>query len=590
VIDSNPLILFDRISARAVLELKRDSKADKLAELARRRGFFWQALEIYGGVSGFVSFGELGVKLKDKIIRLWRDYFIHKHSFTEVDTPLISPYIVFEASGHVSNFKDPMAECLKCHKKFRADHLLIEFNRKISEGISIEDMGREINKGDVKCPDCGSTKWSVGQFLTMFRTTIGPYSESEGFMRPETAQGMFTEFKRIYEISRGKMPLGVAQIGKAFRNEISPRQGVIRLREFSMMEIELFFDPLNSKCPFLNQVEDEELRIMPEDLVERGIEEPLKISVKDALSRGIIKQEWLAYFMALSKKFVIKLGVPDDKQRFHAKLPSERAHYSAQTYDHEVFLDKFGWVEVAGHAYRTDYDLSSHMKRSSVDLSVSVQLKEPIKVKHLKMSINVKKIKETFPDKFNDIIKRLKERSPEDVKREIDANGAIMVEGLKLSKEAIEFIDVEEEVKVRRFIPHVVEPSFGIERLVYATLEYAYSERENRTILKIPPYLAPIQAAVFPLVSREKLQEKSIAVWKNLREKGIDAIYDDSGSIGRRYARADEIGVPFAITIDYQTLDDDTVTVRDRDTWNQKRVTVKELSDYLLGLLHFSDS
>ncbi len=571
------------------MESKRESKADKLAELARRRGFFWQALEIYGGVGGFVSFGELGVKLKDKTIRLWRDYFIHRHNFTEVDTPLISPYVVFEASGHVGSFKDPMAECSKCHKKFRADHLLMEFNRQISEGMSIEDTEREINKGDVKCPDCGNTKWSVRHFLTMFETTIGPYSESEGFMRPETAQGIFTEFKRIYEISRGKMPLGVAQIGKAFRNEISPRQGVIRLREFSMMEIELFFDPLNPKCPLLNQVENEELRMLPEDLVEKGIEEPLIISVKDALSKGVIKQEWLAYFMVLSKKFAIKLGIPEDKQRFHAKLPSERAHYSAQTYDHEVLLDKFGWVEVAGHAYRTDYDLSSHMKKSSVDLSVSVQLEEPIKVKHLRMNINAKKIKEISPDKFIDIMKRLKEMSPEDAKREIDNSGAIVVEGLKLPKEVIEFVDVEEEVKVRRFIPHVVEPSFGIERLVYATLEHAYSEKEDRAILGIPPYLAPIQAAVFPLVSKDKLQEKSIAVWEGLRRKGIDAIYDDSGSIGRRYARADEIGVPFAITIDYQTLDDDTVTIRDRDTWKQKRLTIKDLPDHLLGLLRSFD-
>jgi glycyl-tRNA synthetase len=423
----------------------------------------------------------------------------------------------------------------------------------------------------------------------MFRTTIGPYSENEGFMRPETAQGMFTEFKRLYEISRGKMPLGVAQIGKAFRNEISPRQGVIRLREFSMMEVELFFDPLNPKCPFLDRVEDEELRLLPEDLVERCIEEPLIMNVKDALGKGAIKQEWLAYFMVLSKRFLRKLGVPEDKQRFHAKLPSERAHYSAQTYDHEVLFDKFGWVEVAGHAYRTDYDLASHTKKSSVDLSVSVQLEEPIRVKHLKMNINAKKIREIFPDKFTDMMKRLKEMSPEDTKREIDANEAIMVEGYKLPKEAIEFIDVEEEVKTRRFIPHVVEPSFGIERLIYAILEHAYWEKEERAMLRIPPYLAPIQAAVFPLVSRDGLQEKSITIWEDLRRKGMDAIYDDSGSIGRRYARADEIGVPFSITIDYQTLDDDTVTVRDRDTWDQKRVGVKDLFNYLLGPLIFPD-
>ncbi|MCP8312431.1 MAG: glycine--tRNA ligase [Candidatus Methylarchaceae archaeon HK02M1] len=567
------------------------SKAEKLTELARRRGFFWPALELYGGVSGFVSFGELGVKLKEKIIRLWRDYFVHSHGFTEVDTPLISPYTVFEVSGHVESFKDPMAECSKCHRKFRADHLLMEFGRHIPESMSIEDMKKELNKGDVKCKECSNAKWDVGHFLTMFRTTIGPYSENEGFIRPETAQGMFTEFKRLYEVSRGKMPLGVAQIGKAFRNEISPRQGIIRLREFSMMEVEFFFDPSHPACPLLDQLEDEELRILPEETVTKGIEEPLVMTVKEALNKGAIKQEWLAYFMVLSKKFLRKLGIPEDRQRFYEKLPGERAHYSAQTYDHEVLLDKFGWVEVAGHAYRTDYDLSSHMKKSSIDLSVSVQLKEPIKVKHLKMNIDAKKVWKTFQDKTGGILKRLHEMSPEDVKREMEDRGEVVVEGYRLPMNAVEFVEVEEETKVRRFIPHVVEPSFGIERLIYATLEYAYWEKEERrVILRILPRLAPIQVAVFPLVSKKRLQKRSLAVLEDLRRRGIDVIYDDSGSIGRRYARADEIGVPFSITIDYQTLDDDTLTVRDRDTWKQKRIPVKDLPEYLIELLHYNCS
>ncbi len=568
---------------------KKVNKAEKLTELARRRGFFWPALELYGGVSGFISFGELGVKLKEKMIRIWKDYFVHKHGFTEVDTPLITPYTIFEVSGHVKSFKDPMAECSKCHRKFRADHLLLETGHIVSERMSINEMSKELNKGVVKCRECGNTGWNVGHFLTMFKTNIGPYSGDEGFMRPETAQGMFTEFKRLYEVSRGKMPLGVAQIGKAFRNEISPRQGVIRLREFSMMEVELFFDPLNPTCPYLDQISDEVLRILPEEIVVKGTEKPLIITVKEALDKGAIKQEWLAYFMALSKKFLKKLGIPEDRQRFYAKLPGERAHYSAQTYDHEVLLDKFGWVEVAGHAYRTDYDLSSHMKKSSVDLSVSVQLNEPVIVKNLKMNFDVKKIREAFPDKVNIILKRLQGMNKKEVKEIID-RGTLVVEGCILPENVIEFDEVEEKTKVRRFIPHVVEPSFGIERLIYATLEYAYWEKEDRrVVLKILPYLAPIEASVLPLVSKKRLQEKSLAVLEDLRGRGIDAIYDDSGSIGRRYARSDEIGVPFSITIDYETLDDDTVTVRDRDTWKQERIPIKDLSEYLLKLLHFSN-
>ncbi len=368
---------------------------EKIVLLAKRRGFFWQAYEIYGGVGGFYVLGPLGVRIRDKIIELWRKIFVKENGFIEIESPVIAPYVVFEASGHVASFKDPMAECLQCKRKYRADHLLKEVGIDIPESTPLDEIKEMLNE-KVKCPECKSMEWNVRPFLTMFETKIGPYTENKGFLRPETAQGMFVEFKRLYEISRGKLPLGVAQIGKGFRNEISPRQAMVRLREFNMMEVELFMNP-EEGCPYLDRVKDVRLPLLTEELVAKGAEEPIVVTAKEAAERRLVKHPWLAYFLALSKIFLNKLGVPDDKQRFKAKLEGERAHYSAQTFDHEVYLEGYGWVEVAGHAYRTDYDLSSHMAKSGEDLTISIPLDKPIKKIVEKVELIVDKVKTEYP-------------------------------------------------------------------------------------------------------------------------------------------------------------------------------------------------
>ncbi|MEM2108082.1 MAG: glycine--tRNA ligase, partial [Candidatus Bathyarchaeia archaeon] len=335
-----------------------ETKTDKFTlinELARRRGFFWQAYEIYGGAGGFVTYGPLGTKLKQNIERKLRELFVNKLGILEIESSIITPGKVFEASGHVGHFKEPMIECAKCGKRFRADHLLEEY-AKISaaeaEKMSLTEIKQAIEKKAIICPDCGGNFKEPQQFLTMFETTIGPYSGAIGYGRPEAAQGIFVEFNRLYTIARERLPLGVLQIGHALRNEISPRQGLIRLREFTIADLEFFFDPESPNCHLLKDVENETLPILTAKERLNGSDEILNITVKEALKQKLISSEWQAFFMAMAKKLLIEIGVPAEKQRFIEKLPWEKAHYSTQSFDQEVLVDRWGWIAVSGHAYR----------------------------------------------------------------------------------------------------------------------------------------------------------------------------------------------------------------------------------------------
>lgn len=479
-------------------------KGDRYEEIIRigkRRGFLWPSYEIYGGAKGFISFGSLGSALKHNIENLWRRTFLRRLGVLEIETPLISPAKVFEASGHVKHFKDPMVECESCKRRFKADLLVKEQTDLVPEQMSLNEMGDVIRRR-VKCPQCGGRLSKPRYFITMFQTRIGPYSDARGFGRPEAAQAMFIAFKRYYEHARKVLPFGVGQVGRVLRNEISPRQGPIRLREFTIMELELFFNPKRPGCNRLGEVKDDVLRILTQDMQVKGKSE--EVTVVEGLKRGYVKTEWQAYFMALAQRFMLSLNVPRERQRFREHLPDEKAHYSLQTYDQEILLDRWGWIEVSGHSYRGDYDLSRHTEFSGVDMSV------------------------------------------------VDEEG-------------------------RKFVPHVVEPSFGSERITYCALEYAYSRKGNRTIMRFPREIAPVSVAVLPLVNKDDLPSKAHEVYDMLFDEGFSVSYDDRGSIGRRYARTDEAGTPIAITIDYDTMRDDSVTLRDRDTWRQVRVKVKEL-------------
>jgi glycyl-tRNA synthetase len=490
-ITENPMTLYDTITA-----------------LAKRRGLYWPSFEIYGGQSGFVTYGDPGSKLKRNIEDQWRTHFTNRQEILEIDAPLINPAIVFEASGHIDNFKEHSTTCTKCNRSYRADHLIEE-----KTGLeNIEAQGgkvihRLLREHKIKCPRCGGPLADPTLILTMFKTEIGAVNGETGYGRPETAQGMFTNFRRAHLHAREKLPFAIAQTGKVLRNEISPRRGMTRLREFTIIELELFFDPENPDCPYMDEVADLPVKLITEKMLEEGNSTPIEATIAQALEDGHILAPWLAYFMGVSQRFINSLGVPPEKQRFRAHLPDERAHYSVQTYDHEAKLE-WGWLEVAGHAYRTDYDLKAHR-------------------------------------------------------------------------------DAQEPTVLRqdgtRYVPHVVEPSFGLDRLFYVTLEHAYLRRGKRTILQIPRTLAPTQIQVNPLITRDGLPETAREIHQTLRHYGYATTYDESGSIGRRYARADEIGTPLSITIDYDTKDDQAITIRDRDTWAQVRTPIKDLSDKLQG-------
>jgi glycyl-tRNA synthetase len=319
----------------------------------------------------------------------------------------------------------------------------------------------------------------------------------------------------------------------------------------------------------------------------------VQVTVKEALQKGYIKTEWQAYFMVLAKHFLNELGVPDDKQRFIEKLEWERAHYSAQGYDQEIYLDRWGWTEVSGHNYRTDYDLKQHMKHSGVDMQVFKESDKPMLTEKLVVKPVLAKIGPAFKKDASKVAALLSKADAKEVEKSLKENGYYMAKSFKILSEHVKIVRKSIEETGRRFIPHVVEPSFGIDRLVYVALEYAYEKREDRTLLKLPREIAPVQVGVYPLVTKDGLAEKAKQLHKILLKEGFAVEYDEAGSIGRRYARADEAGTPLCVTVDYKTLKDNTVTIRDRDSWNQVRTKIenlpKNLRDYFSYKKDFED-
>lgn len=494
------------------------NKNEKMMEIVKRRGFIWPSFEPYGGAAGFYDFGPLGTALKEKIIRKWRDHYVIGEGFLELDSPTIFPREVLKASGHVDHFTDIMIECTSCGSAYEVTELVKEEIGEDIEGLTKEEAKNVIDEEGISCPKCGGSLGQTYDFNTMFRTEIGPRGERTGYLRPETAQSIFVDFNRLKRAARKKLPFGVAQIGKGYRNEISPRKGIIRLREFTMAEAEVFFAPEDSTHPKFDQIKGESLRLWLAESQESGDNELTQVQTGEGVNEDLIINELLGYHLALAKIFVRDLGVPEDKIRFREQVPGERAHYSEETWDLEVFTEEYGWIEVAGLAYRTDYDLSRHSDFSDSDMTV--------------------------------------------------------------------FFQKEGEEEGRRVLPHVVEPSFGVDRILYSVLEHSYRETDDRSYFKFNSELAPIEAGVFPLISDDGLPEKALEVSENLKDRGIHTEYDDSGSIGRRYARADEIGVPYCITVDHQSLEDSTVTIRERDTTDQIRVSIDELSGIIRGLLN----
>jgi glycyl-tRNA synthetase len=552
-------------------------------ELAKRRGFFWSSFEIYGGSGGFVTYGPLGSRLKQNVEARLRDLMVKKVGIYEMESSVIAPGKVFEASGHVDHFKEPMVECQKCHVRFRADHLLEEkgISSKDAEKMTLEDVKAEMQRHEIVCPDCKGSFGEPTRYLTMFQTTIGPYSGAVGYGRPEAAQNIFVEFNRLFAISRERLPFGAIQIGHALRNEISPRQGLIRLREFTIADLEFFFDPEEPNCEYITEVQDEVLPIVLAETRQNDQETPTLLTVREALDKKIIRCEWQAFFMAQAKRLLLSLGVPVENQRFIEKLPWEKAHYSSQSFDQEVLVDRWGWTEVSGHAYRTDFDLSCHMKASGIDMTVYKEYPNPVETEELVAKPILAKLGPVYKGEAAKVAAALSKVPAQEVQDALAKDGYVTVEGYKVTKEQVEVCMQKTTVRGKRYVPHVVEPSFGCDRLFYVALEYAYRQKDDRVILSFPRSIAPIQIGVYPLMGKDGMDTKAKEVQKMLACEGFMTDYDEAGSIGRRYARADEAGVQLGITIDYDTLTDGTVTIRDRDSWQQVRTPINDLPKLL---------
>jgi len=487
---------------------------NKINDLIKRRGFIWQSFEIYGGVSGFVDFGPIGLKILKKIENKWREFFINRHDFIyEISTPLVMPEIVFEASGHLKHFTDVIVTCKNCGRKFRVDNIIEKEDVDRWDELKIENYIRD-NK--ITCPNCGGEFDKPSKFNLLMKTNISPYASDIGYLRPEAAQGIFINFKKVYELTGKKLPIGIVQIGKVDRNEISPRKGLYRMREFTIIDLEIFYDYKNPKCKYIDEILDKKIRILDINARAKGVKTPYEESIHKLISNGIFKNEWIAYFMYLAQEFMQELGVPYQNQYFLEKFPEERAHYSSQTFDQMIKVSEDTWIEVSGHAFRTDYDLKNHSIKSGVSLT------------------------------------------------------AERIEGNKL---------------IERFYPYVVEPSFGLERIFLCVLENCMQEYKSRIILKLPYEIAPYSAVIAPLVNKDHIVKYAHSLYRELKEEGFDVVFDDTEYIGKIYAKYDEIGVPFCITIDYQSINDDTLTVRNRDDWRQIRIPRKLLKETLMKLL-----
>ncbi|MBI5060864.1 MAG: glycine--tRNA ligase [Candidatus Aenigmarchaeota archaeon] len=476
------------------------SKTEKIEDIAKRRGFFWQSSEIYGGLSGFYDYGHLGALLKKKFESLWRDFFLSlDDNYYEIEPCNIMPENVFVASGHLASFVDPLVKCKKCGFSERADQIIEQELQENFEGKTNEELAEIIKKHKIRCPKCRGELSEVGTLNMMFPLEIG--QSGKAYLRPETAQGVYVNFRREFEQLRKRMPLGLAIIGKAYRNEISPRNLLIRMREFTQAELQIFFDPdMIETHEKFDEVADYPLRLY--SLADRKTGRVDEISCREAVKRGM--PQFYVYHLAKIQQFYLDvLKLPRELFRFRELSEEERAFYNRIHWDIELQLESLGgWKEVGGLHYRGDHDLSGHQRVSKQDMY-------------------------------------------------------IIMDG-------------------KKFVPHVLELSFGVDRNVYALLDIGYAEEKERTIFQLPRAVSPYDAGIFPLMSKDGMPDKARELQQSLKEH-FTIFYDDSGSIGRRYRRMDEIGVSLSITVDHQTLDDSTVTVRERDSMKQIRIRIHDL-------------
>ena len=566
---------------------------DRLTELATRRGFYFPAAGAYGGVAGFYTYGPQGAALKRNVESAWRDRFLTQEGHMEVDGPTVMPEPVFEASGHLDGFDDMILECPDCGAGHRADHLL-EDNTDIedAEALGTERVAELIAEHDLDCPTCGAALAgeSVAAFNLMFGTNIGPGSSAPGYLRPETAQAIFVEFPRLAEYARNQLPFGVGQIGKAYRNEISPRRGLIRVREFTQAELEHFVHPEGAP-PDLSGVAEVPLSLYPITDQEAATAEHVETTVGEALTEGVIESPWVAYYLGVAKEWYQRIGVDMDRFRFRQHLPGERAHYAVDCWDAEAELGS-NWIEISGFSTRGTYDLSRHAEHSGASMTVFEPYEQSQATERPAVDPDMSYLGPEFGDRAPAVVDALEERAASEPAAfdgeeiEIDLGG----ETHSIPVPITGFEIVEETISGEQVIPEVIEPSFGVDRVFATVFEHAFRrdsvEGEERTYLSFPPELAPTFIGVFPLMDKDGMGERAKEIADALRERGFAVEYDSSGSIGRRYRRQDEIGTPLCLTVDYESVEGDgSVTLRDRDSATQSRVPAGEDLGSLLDAL-----
>lgn len=554
---------------------------ERVMDLARRRGFVWPTSEAYGAVAGFIDYGPLGAMMKRRIEDAWRGFYVVREGFYEIECPTIGQEAIYVASGHVKGFTDKMFQCPHCNEYLRADHVVEGGGRCANAAVLDEEaLCRELE--DLACPACDERigEVQVFGFSLMFQTSIGPGSQRTGYLRPETAQGIFTDFARLLRFYRDKLPFGATQIGKSYRNEISPRQGMIRLREFTQAEAEIFVHPAKKEHPNFARYADYRMPLLGHPAQQAGTP-AVEMSMAEAVRSGTVANEYVAYYLALTHDFLTQVGVAPDRLRFRQHLPDERAHYACDCWDAECLSGRFGWVETVGIADRTDYDLRAHAAHSGEAFTVFIQYPEPIRRRETRVVPRMGALGPRFRGQAKQVADAIAATEP--AIASAPAGFSVEVDGspIEITPDLYDVRDIEVEVQGEEVMPHVIEPSYGIDRILYAVLEHSFDEEaveeETRTVLRLSPAVAPIQVAVFPLMSRDGMDEVALAITDDLKAAGLMAEYDDSGAIGRRYRRQDEIGTPLAITVDYDTLEDGTVTLRDRDSMRQVRLSTEHL-------------
>ncbi|OCH88074.1 glycyl-tRNA synthetase [Obba rivulosa] len=633
--------------AKPVNKIAHPFDKTRLEALLNRRFFYAPAFEIYGGVAGLYDYGPPGSSLQSNIISEWRKHFIVEEGMLELDTTIMTPAPVFETSGHVARFADWMVKDLKTGEVLRADHLVknvlearlagdkearglaaqpqkdedkkkkrkdkakptavqlpdevvAEYENILAQldNFSGPELGELCRKHKITNPDTDNEVSEPQQFNLMFASSIGPTGQHPGFLRPETAQGHFLNFSRLLDFNNGRVPFASAQIGRSFRNEISPRAGLLRVREFTMAEIEHYVDPEDKTHERFGEVRDVVLDLLDRNVQVAGSTQVTKMSVGEAVDKGVIANETLGYFLARIYLFLTKIGINPRRLRFRQHMSNEMAHYATDCWDAEI-ENSTGWTECVGCADRAAYDLTVHSNKTGHPLVVRQALKEPIVTEKEAPEFNKKVLGKTFgkdAGTIQNIVNGMDEAALLRLKGELLQGTATIT-----SSDGREFtltpdlLTIERKTfkqSIREFTPNVIEPSFGLGRILYSLLEHSFWSREDdveRGVLSLPAVVAPTKVLIVPLSAKEEFSPLIREVSSKLRQAGVFSRVDDSNtSIGRRYARNDELGTPYGLTIDFASIQNRTMTLRERDTTDQLIGSIDEVITTVTELINGS--